>query len=181
MNLTLWPYIKTETGWSIPDELMRGIWTSMLVNERVQPTFYDGTVKNDREFFTYFQDGKNHAVLVCDEEDMSLVLLAWLNNVDDGTAYAHFCFLDKFSRDGMKKVLQYWKSFPLNIIVGVTPESYEILIKVIEKCGLTILGTIPSMCNMVYLGRREGGVISFYELGGQNDGKEIERSGYKSG
>jgi len=179
MNLVLWPYVKTEDGWSIPEELMEGIWTSMLVNERVQLTLYDGCVRNSEQFFNYFQNGKNHAVLVSDEDDMKLVLWAWLNNVDDGVGYAHFSFLDKFSRDALKKVLSFWSTFPLSVLVGVTPESYEILVKLFEKCGLTMIGKIPSMCNMVYYGRREGGIISHFVIGDEH-GKEIERSGNES-
>jgi len=163
MRLAIWPYVNVEGQWTIPDQVMIGVWNKIIELDRAEATFYDGNIQNADEFLFFMKQTFNLPLLIVDQDEPKFYLLAWLNDMQDGIAHAHFCFLDKYNKEYAKAGLDYWKRIEtLKVIIGITPESYETVLKIIEDWGFKIVGTIPKICDMKYLDRRESGVISYY-------------------
>ena len=172
MNLAIWPYMKIDGSWTIPIEVIIGAWKTMADMDRVKATFYDGSIENAGEFIEFMQDPTILPALIVDRDDIRLYLLAWLSNISNGTAQGHFCYLDKYRKEIAQKMLDYWRGIPLlRVIVGITPESYTLVLKIIERTGFKIVGTIPEACYMHYHDRTEGGVLSYYLTEGEKDGR----------
>ena len=166
MTLTVWPYLKNEGLWSIPDPVMIGVRDKMCELDRVKPTWYDGSIVSQEDFISFVQDPYIFPSLVVDRDEVQFKLLAWLSEFNNGVARGHFCYLGKYDFDAGKMVLNFWKKLgTLKVIVGTTPESYKIVLKIIERLGFHAIGSIPDCCNMIYLNRREAGVISYYLMG----------------
>ena len=173
MNLIVWPYLKIENNWTISDEIISAAWDKMVGLNRVEPTWYDGSVKTREEFDAFLRDPYLFPVFVADADTMRLWVIAWLNDIVDGTARAHFCYLDRYHSDVFDKVLDYWKKIEsLRVITGITPESYKLVLRIIQRGGFQTAGTIPQICNMHYENRREGAVVSYYLTRGEDNGRE---------
>jgi len=166
MSYVVWPYMKIEDSWTIPIEVMMGVWNRMEELDRVRATFYDGGIQNAGEFIGLMQSETILPVLVVSSEKIKLHLLAWLSDIDGGSALAHFCYLDKYKKEITQMILDYWAKIPvLRVIMGITPESYKVVLKIIQNAGFQISGKIPELCDMYYENRIEAGVISYYLMG----------------
>jgi len=184
MSFSVWPYMKDQGTWTIPYGVMFGVWDKMVELNRVKPTWYDGSVKTGIEFIGFMRDPKIFPALVVDPDVIGFKLLAWLSDFNDGVAKGHFCFLDKYDPEIGKTMIDFWRKIEtVRVIFGITPESYKTAMKIIQRLGFQIVGTIPDICNMVYLDRREGGMISYYltkegeENGRQKHGRTLGRDG----
>lgn len=168
MNLIVWPYIKIEDNWTIPIEVIMGVWYRMVELNRVAPTFYDGGVQNVGEFIELMQDKTIYPVLIVSGDKVKFHLLAWLSSFSIGVSLGHFCYLDRYKKEITQLVIDYWRKISLlRVIVGITPESYKLVLKIIQNAGFHIAGKIPEFCNMYYENRIESGVISYYLMGGK--------------
>jgi len=173
MSYVVWPYMKIENEWTIPDKMIMAIWDKIVELNRVKPTWYDGSVKNKEEFIEFMRDPYIFSILVVDADKIRLCALAWLNDIIDGTARAHFCFLDKYHPEVIQAIINYWKKIDsLEVITGITPKTYKHIIKIADRAGFKIVGTIPQICNMYYENRREGGVVCYYLTKGESNGRE---------
>lgn len=162
MNPFIWPYVKKDETWTIPDGVMHKVWERMVDLNRVEPTWYDGSIRNELGFINFMRDPYIFPTLVLDADEPRLWLLAWLSDIQNGSAKGHFCYLDKYSARVTQLLLNYWaKLASLRVIVGITPESYKLVLKIIQRSGFQIVGTIPQICNLHYENRLEGGVISY--------------------
>jgi hypothetical protein len=110
-----------------------------------------------------FKDGLLHGV-------------CWLTNVEAKTARLHF-FCSKAARVTLntvnvgKAVLKHWARIKdehgeplLQSLVGITPASYKLVIKYIQRVGFTVLGTAKGGVHLMHEGRYDDAVISTMEL-----------------
>jgi hypothetical protein len=172
MSFVPWPYVKTEEGWTIPIQVMLAVWQRMVELDRVKATFYGGQIKTDEDFITLMQSDSIVPILVVESEKPKLRALAWLSNIKNGAAYAHFCYLDRYQQAIGDLVIGEWSKLDsLKVIIGITPESYYLALKIIERWGFQLVGKIPEICNLHYENRREGGMISYYLTEGGNNGR----------
>lgn len=160
----LWPMAQVDGEWSIPDAVWAMVWKRMVESGRVQATFYNGYIRTFDDWLSWVKSPSNIVVLVADSTSKNISVVAWLNNVSEGAAQAHFCFLNGLPRPEIgKMVLSYWSVFPgLHVIIGLTPESHPEAVRYAGMIGFEIQGTIPSFCNLAYEGRRVGAVVSSY-------------------
>ncbi len=166
MDLKLWPLVHIEGKCTVHDDVLAGLWAEMQMNGKIEATFWDGSIKTVQEFVAYMKSNLNFVTLVVDLDKQKIVALFWLNNFQHGTAHAHFCFTDHYVPGAAEMVTTYWKSFKIDrVFIGITPESYTPVVKLMGKLGFQMVGTIPDYCDMVYRERREGAVIA-YLLGG---------------
>jgi len=174
MNIGIWPYAETDKGWTIPLEVMQGVWDRMVDLNRVKATFYDGGIQNEGDFIEYMQSPFIFPVLGVDSNRICFKVIAWLKDVEDGKATGHFCYLDNYHPDPIMKILDYWSKLDsLRVIIGVTPEHYYATLKMIGRIGFKVIGKIPQFCNMHYENQFKAGVVSYYLLneGEDNGGK----------
>ena len=163
MTLTVWPYIKNQGIWTIPDQVIIGVWDKMCELDRVKTTWWDASIVTQEDFIKFMQDPYIFPTIIVDRDEVRFKVFAWLSDFNDGVARAHFCYLDKYDFDVGKMMVNFWQKLgTLNVIIGTIPESYKAALKFVERLGFEIIGTIPDICNMVYLNRREGGVVSYY-------------------
>lgn len=162
----LWPMAQVDGEWSAPDEVWAQVWGIMVKTGRAERLFYNGYIRTYDDWLAWVKDRSNLVVLVVDSRSKKFACVAWLNNISEGAAQVHFCFLESLPRPEIGKlVLSYWSGLPgIHVIIGLTPESHPTAVKYAEKMGFTIQGIIPSFCNLAYEGRRVGAVVSSYPI-----------------
>jgi hypothetical protein len=171
MKFQVWPYFKYEGKWSIPDEVLFYFWNEFEKSGNAKQFFYDGEVKELDDFIYFMQDRNNFPVFAVDADTKKIPAFGMINNLREQIAYAHFGFLDGFKRGCGETVIDYWRDLKrddgknlVEILIGITPESYEVVLKIIELWGFKIIGKIPKICSMHYQDRKEAGVISYLDL-----------------
>lgn len=165
MTLTVWPYIKNQGIWTIPDPVIIGVWNKLCELDRVKATWWDASIVTQEDFIKFMQDPFIFPAIIVDRDEVRFKVLAWLSEFNNGVARAHFCYLDKYDLDVGKMMVNFWRKLgSVKVIIGTIPESYKAALKFIDRLGFHVLGIIPQICDMTYLNRREGGVISYYLL-----------------
>jgi len=163
------PVMMTEKGYTVGDETLGLIWSRIVDEGKVETVFYNGTISSVGDFIQYLRRGDVYPVVIFDTETETFCGVAWINNVNEGTAQAHFCTVNGGnSVEVGLEVMGYWNKFCefINVIVGIIPEGNLRAINFVQKLGFVEVGMIPEYCNTVYKNAREGGVVLYYQLGG---------------
>lgn len=163
----VYPLIQVEGKWTVPDEVLVGIWGQIVSEGKDKELFYDATIKTPFEWMEFIKRPGTYPILVVDKKKKTVVHIAWLKDVFDIGAWAHHCSVGKYQRGAWEAARDYWKKyFPnLKLLLGITPETNEPAIKFLQKiCKFTVVGKIPLMCNMGYENKRVSAIISYYEL-----------------
>jgi ribosomal protein S18 acetylase RimI-like enzyme len=160
--------VSREGQCSVPDPMILKIWEAMIQANAVQTTFYDQAVISEKGFIDYVKNPNNCFFLAVDVDRFTVIGFLWINNYSDGVGYIHFCALHPFifvRREVARDLLLYAKRIGIfQVLIGITPESYESAIEIVKKNGFTVIGKIPKICNMAYENRREAGVISYLSM-----------------
>ena len=158
------PLVKTDNGLSIPAEVMVGVWQQIVAEGKQDLLFYDGSVKNLKEWIDYIYNPQNHVVLIIDNLG-HIYHVCWLNKFYQGHGFVHHCSLGKYNRNTWPTLRDYWKSMEIiNTVLGVTPVTNQAAVKLLRVIGWTELGVIPGLCYLAKESRHVGGVISFYVI-----------------
>jgi len=167
----LWPLIVENGTCNVPDEILMGVWSQMVISGKHEKVFYGGTVFNYESWLRFVKDWKNLPVFVIDTKRTKVVFLAWLNSCEDTHAFGHFCPLGKFTREAVQMVLDFWKSFKngqgeqlFDVIMGITPENNPEAVRFVKRIGFREVGAIPKLCKDVYQGIRCAGILTCMEL-----------------
>ena len=173
MDIQPWAYIKYEGKWSIPHNVLSMVWDKLTESGKDRYFFYDGGILTEDEFISYAQNPNNFLILGADTEEENIVAYGLLTNINDGIAFAHFAFLDKYIPGVVEEMLEFASKLKNNkdenlfrVLIGITPKSYERVIEIIQTWGFKTIGEIPDLCNMFYKGTHEPGIISYLQLGG---------------
>jgi len=173
MDLKPWPYVKYNGEWSIPDIILGLVWEKLEGNGKIEDLFYEGGMRTALEFIEFFQDPNRFLTLGVDADSKQVIAFGFLTNFDSGKAYVHFSFIDEFREELGEMIIDFWRQMVdgkgnkvLDVLIGITPESYRVVIPIIKKWGFQVVGTIPLICNMFYKNKKEGGIISYLTLGG---------------
>ena len=159
----LWPAAFVEGQFSVPDECLVFLWREMERTGKQRDLFYNGGITTEEQWIAWIKAPENYPVLVVDSSSKKIVSIAWLNHAVDGAALVHFCMLGMPRPEIGKTVLRFWSGMGiLSVIVGFTPETNTAAIKYAKRIGFVESGYIPSMCNMIYEGRRVGAVVTTY-------------------
>lgn len=172
-DLILVPYIQINGVWTIPDEVMRGLYGLMVKEGTAKVVFYSGTVKNQDEFLSACKSSGTHTVFVL-EETGEPIAIGWLNNFMAQTANAHWLTFKSAWGTGktdqaIQKTLNYWFHFTKNgeslfeVLLGIYPEENEHIDLFARQAGFTVIGIIPALLYNYWEGRRVGAVISYIE------------------
>ena len=175
--MNIMPYIELKDGWSIPMDVMGQIYLRMVEENKADTLFYSNDMKDPYDFVAFMQDKNNWPVVIFNDE-MDVGMVAWLNQMNDGNAQAHFCTFKGHNPLKMgKALLEWWGDYKddngvrcFKTIVGITPETYYMALKYIGKLGFTQIGTLPNFCYLEKKGIRVGGVVSYYIPGGNSHG-----------
>jgi hypothetical protein len=160
----VYPLAKIDGAWTIPDEILIGVWAQIVAEGKDKELFYDGTINTPFEWMEFIKRPGTYPILIA--KDKQVVHIAWLKDIFDIGAWAHHCSVGKYHRGAWEAGRDHWKQYftNLKILLGITPENNERAVKFVQKiCKFTVLGKIPQMCRMAD-GSRVGAFISYYEL-----------------
>lgn len=164
----IYPLVKIEGQWTIPDEVLVGVWQQIVAEGKDKELFYDATIYTAFEWMEFIKRPGTYPVLVVDKKNKRVVHIAWLKDVFDVGAWAHHCSVGKYQRGAWEAVRDHWKQHftNLKLLLGITPETNIKAVKFVQKiCKFTVVGKIPQMCRMGYQdNQRISAVISYYEL-----------------
>lgn len=163
----IYPLVKMQDGWSIPDEVLIGIWAQIVSEGKDKIVFYDASVKTIFDWIEFAKRPDIFLILVANKQTKQIVHVFWLRDVFDIGAWVHHCSVGKYQRNAWEAARDYWrKYFPnLKLLMGMVPETNTKTIKMLKNIAkFTVVGKIPQMCNMGYEGKRVSSVLSYYEL-----------------
>lgn len=162
----IFPYINVNGEWTIPDNVMAGVWGQIVKEDKAKHLFYDGTIKSEFDFIEFLRRPGTFPVLVVDDKKQ-VVHIAWLKDCFEIGAWAHHCSVGPYQRGAWETVRDYWKKYftNLKLLLGMTPKTNDKAVKFLKKiCKFTVVGEVPHLCNMAYDGERVPGIFSYYEL-----------------
>ena len=134
----------------------------MLEEQTFSRVFYDGSVRTSHGFLEAMQKPRNLPVFYF--EGTSPMGFAWLNGINGGIAFAHFCGLRGARAVELGRMtLDYWFSAFrfLHVVMGTMPASNKLALRFVKRLGFTIVGEVPGMLFDAYEGKRVPGVISY--------------------
>jgi hypothetical protein len=146
---------------------MIGIWEQIIQEGKKESLFYDGSVKDLKEWIDYIYCPANHVALVIDNEG-EIYHIAWINKFSNKNGFLHHCGLGKYNRQSWPVLKKFWSDMRdinnkpvIHTLLGVTPESNTKAIKLTKMLGWTIMGKIPGICYISHNNRYEPGWISY--------------------
>lgn len=174
-DLVLIPYIKVNGAWTLPDEVIKGLYNLMVKENTAKIMFPSGNIKNGDDFLKSSQLSKVHTLILL-KESGEPAAIGWLNNFDGDIAHAHWlCFKSiwgtEYTDKAIRQTLEYWFHFkkdgkPLfEVLLGVYPEDNKFIDGFAKKSGFTVIGIVPKLLYNYWESRRVGAVISYIERG----------------
>lgn len=171
MSFHVLPIEPLDGVWNVPDEALVSLWRRMVAGGKVEQTFYAGGISSPEDFLHLAKSPQIAACIAIDAEARQPAVFAWLTNIENDSAFAHYCVLGTPSRAAGRAVLTFWESLRrpdgdplLDLLLGITPEIHEPALRVLRILGFTSIGTIPGYCNCVYAGGKCGAVISYRQF-----------------
>lgn len=168
MSYRVLPYVYQHGVATIPDAVLREVWDEIKAAGKHRVVWYSGGVETFAEFLAFIRRPGTLPVFVVDTRQPHICFMAWLTELRDRCAKAHFCGVRGIARGMVNAVLEYWDSFtaadgsPLfAVLTGITPETNADALRLVKISGFEVVGTIPNLCNIVDENRRVGGVISY--------------------
>ena len=163
------PIRLIDGDWNVPDDAFASLWRRMVTESKVEPLFYSGGIGSAADFMDYLKRPDVLSCLVIDTTTRQPAALAWLTNIGQGAAFPHYCVFGRPRRSVGGAILEHWKSLcdpcgaPLiEVLIGVTPETHALALRVMKIMGFTPIGVIPRYCVCAFEGGRRGAVISHH-------------------
>ena len=146
------PYAQVNGSWTIPDSGLEAFYRELQAQKVMPKLFRQARVDDECQFVALLKSPANLATFAF--IDSVPVGFAWLNDVRDNHAWAHFGFLKSaWGEDALefgRMILNYWFQFPsgsggylFDLICGHTPTDNRSAIAFIAKLGFIIVGEIP--------------------------------------
>jgi hypothetical protein len=142
-------------SWSLPDDVMRGVFETMQTHKIEKVLFYDDYVFTPDQFLTYMKHPTNNVYVMAHEKEQVVDGIAWLNTWGPNYAFAHFAFFPwvwgKKTLKWGRKMLGHWFSmqkdgyYIIDVVLGKIPNFNEKAIDYTKRLGLTIMGSIPDL------------------------------------
>lgn len=158
-DLHLIPYVEVEGAWSLSDPAMRHVWDRMTKERKHIDVFHSGGIVDEKTFISFAKSRKYAVVMVWTIQDV--VFMAWLSDIREHTAFAHFCTFRGVPREkkieAARMVTDYWLGFQkteghpwFSVICGVIPACNELAVKFVEEVGWSVAGRIPKLIRHHY-------------------------------
>ncbi len=172
----VWPLFRGDDGkFNLDDDLLISVWDELESSERYKDLFHAGDVNNADMWLAFLRAPGNFPAFVFDTRTRKIVIMAWLNGISpvDRTAFAHFTAFGPYLRGSGEAMIDYWFSLrgfdgrPIFLtLLGVTPEKYTAVLKLLKLLNWHTVGTIPKLCYLHYENCMVGGVVSYYSREG---------------
>ena len=171
--MKLIPYVLSDGAYSLPDSVMKGIYSTMVRYHLDKIVFYSGGMNEDN-FLLFMKSPQNVVHTIWEGDEIGII--AWVNGFGANFAYAHFCCFPRTwgstSIELGRRSLEYWFNFKkddgtylFDVVLGLVPAHNKKAISYIKKVGASILGTIPRMkCG----NKKDGVVVGYITREGNN-------------
>ena len=175
MKYQIVPYVKTENGYSIADEIMGIMFLKAQEQGLIEKTFIDGKTNSVADWMILLRNPNNLFHVVWDIEKKIPVAVFWLNEWGANHASAHFFIYREAWGNGSKDIgretLKYWFNMPdvnqekslLDVIIGRIPADNRVAIRYTKSMGFKEIGTIPHVAHNAYTGKTGGMTILYKE------------------
>jgi hypothetical protein len=166
-------YVPSPDGtWALPDEFWFNLWWQMEADGIVEKLFSEGFIVTAEELISWLKGKGNLVTMTFVGEEPAV--LGWVNGIKSNHGYVHYCVMKSFwgyTQYLGRKILGHYFDIKTHstgepyfkVLVGMTPDRNRLAVKIAEKVGFTIVGTIPNTIINVYTKKREGITISYLE------------------
>jgi hypothetical protein len=146
------PYIDSGGQWTLPDVALNNLYFDIRDKGAIPLAFCSGGIDDEVDFVQWFKSPRNKVgAAFCDEK---IAGLSWVNEFLGRTAKVHYVIHPSFwgknkSRPILKAFLNYWFSMQHNgekiftALMGVTPATNRLAVRMALDCGGVLMGTIP--------------------------------------
>lgn len=173
-NLNLIPYTQINGEWTIPDDLIMGLFDKMVADGNYQ-TFYLNAAVKSREKFLKTCKNPVFAVHIIVRDDGVPVTLWVLQGTTNNFAYVHICGFEGATREEKLESAHmskdYWFSLErdgkpiLDVLIGIFPETNKSIKNFAVRAGWKVLGTIPRILYDYWQGKQVGGTYCYVARG----------------
>jgi hypothetical protein len=143
-ELALVPYDANSAN--IPDGWFHHFWKCMSEDNLIKVVFYSGKV-TDAYGFTLLLKTNVLPVMIFRKEDTMPMAMAWLSDIADHRAFAHFCCLKRSwgnTKEIADLVFDFWfNKLGLKLLMGLTPTRNKMAVHFLKEIGMNIVGEIP--------------------------------------
>lgn len=142
----------------VPREAFLQAWTDMTPEQRAEGA---RGARDEHAFADMLLAEGVWPVFVWDHEKQRVCFAAWLNQIGDGWAHAHFTGVGKYEQGMAEAVMAFWEKLPLTGLVGLIPTANRKARRLVDVLGWVEVGEIPKLFN-----RSEPGMMHYYLIGG---------------
>lgn len=164
MTFTLLPYVFHNGQYTVNDWDLVKVWQTLEKDNLAKIIWWRGTVQNAIEFCAFCKTPTNFITFILDDKG-AIRGAAWLNNIAQHTAYAHWLIIGKPSRAHITaghEILDMWAQMGFKVIFGLIPISNVPGQNMLRLLDFTSMEPIPFMCHMVHRdGAKEAGILSY--------------------
>lgn len=163
--MQLLPYVEVNGSWTIPDNLMQGLYLKLEAQGIAKNVFTDGSIRSGYEFLEKMKNGNNLPVAAID--DNQVIGFGWLNTIAERRAFCHHFFYKeawgKKTLSTAKEFINYWfdmkngETYLFDYLIGMTPPENKIGIQFAKRLGFNIVGYVPTFGIISYLERKNYG------------------------
>lgn len=157
------PYVHVDGIPTFRDSDIENIYLMVVEEGKLETVFYDGMIRDMREFVNFFKSPDNHLHIILVNDEIAAIF--WINQIEGRACRIHFCGFSKFWKHTIrmgKEALKFLSPH-FDLIHGATPVSNEKACKFIQKAGMKPLGIMPDRVYNYYKDRTEDALITYYQ------------------
>lgn len=148
--IELIPYTYHDGIPTFRDSDIRGFYDRMVSDGTADMVFYDGHIKSSEDFLRFM---KSVNLFVAYKEKV-IMGLAWLNKIENKSAYFHFCGFSScwgedaagISRDTVNQLIEQKDSageYFFDVFIGLVPSFNKRALDFLIECGGHAVGEVP--------------------------------------
>lgn len=151
------------------------IFRRIVREETLHDTFYDGYVRNTKDFVKFVKNNEMYFVKL-DREDVGFF---WLSKFSQKSSFVTYCLYKKFWGKKALTISKFCIDFILNrrdsrgeylldVVLGLTPTTNKLAIKLLMKIGMTVVGKIPGILYNAKEHMSVDGLFSYKQRNGKS-------------
>jgi hypothetical protein len=152
------------------DKILGQVFRRMVREESIYKIFYDGSVRNTRDFRKFMRNPDNEIFFVTFKGKE--VGFFWLSNFRQKSFFINYCIYKEFlgetaltiSNICIDHILKRTNSdgeFLVDVLLGLTPANNKLAVNFLLKNDMTILGKVPGFLYDSTTGETVDGIFSY--------------------
>lgn len=169
-NIEIEVYCKSRNNYNSSDTHLAHIYRRIVREKTLLTVFYDGSIKNTKDFINFFERENNELFFV--NYNGKEAGFFWLNRFVQKSAFITYCLYKDYwgkksleiSQDCIKALFNKRDSHGdhlLDVLLGLTPSNNKLALKFLSKINMTIVGKIPGIIWDAKTEKTVDGVLSY--------------------